>query len=41
MSETHHDHDDDMDEPAIYGLMAEFETADGLIHATREAARAG
>ena len=41
MSETHHDHDDDIDEPAIYGLMAEFETADGLIHATQKAAGAG
>jgi hypothetical protein len=27
--------------PAVYGLLAEFETADALVHATRKATKAG
>ena len=39
MSDTFHHPDDAM--PALHGLMAEFDTADGLIHATRAAAADG
>ena len=39
MSDTFHHPDDAM--PALHGLMAEFDTADGLIHATQKAAAEG
>lgn len=38
---THHAADTPSTAPAVYGLLAEFETADDLVRATREAARAG
>lgn len=38
---TGHGHGPDPDRPTVFGLLAEFETADGMAAATRKAAEAG